>query len=103
VRTSKEIIHGIVSADAERARPQHLNDYARGHWVVESRLHWTRDVTYCEDNSQLRTGTAPRAAASFRNLSLDTLRLAGRANIAKPAATYMTAPTSSPSTESNKP
>jgi predicted transposase YbfD/YdcC len=82
VRTSKEIIHGIVSVDADLAGPQHLNQYARGHWVVENRLHWTRDVTFHEDNSQLRTGTAPRAMASYRNLSLNTFRLAGRANIA---------------------
>ncbi|MGX6608633.1 ISAs1 family transposase, partial [Micromonosporaceae bacterium Da 78-11] len=40
VRTSKQIIHGIVSLDAERAGPQHLNAYARGHWSVENRLHW---------------------------------------------------------------
>jgi len=82
VRTSKEIIHGIVSLNAEEAEPRHLNAYARGHWSVENRLHWTRDVTFHEDDSQLRTGTAPRAAASFRNLSLNTFRLAGRANIA---------------------
>ena len=82
VRTSKEVIHGIVSATAEQANPAHLNHYARGHWVVENRLHWTRDVTFHEDDSQLRTGNAPRAAASFRNLALNTFRLAGRANIA---------------------
>jgi predicted transposase YbfD/YdcC len=82
VRTSKDIIHGIVSLDAGRASPQHLNHYARGHWTVENRLHWTRDVTFGEDDSQLRTGTAPRALATFRNLTLNTFRLAGRANIA---------------------
>jgi hypothetical protein len=32
--------------------------------------------------SQLRTGAAPRALASFRNLTINTYRLAGRANIA---------------------
>ena len=82
VRTSKDIIHGIVSLDADQARAHHLNAYARGHWTVENRLHWTRDVTFHEDDSQLRTGTAPRAMASFRNLALNTFRLAGRANIA---------------------
>jgi len=82
VRTSKEIIHGIVSVDADQAGPEHLNHYARGHWAVENRLHWTRDVTFHEDDSQLRTGTAPRAIANCRNLSLNTCRLAGRANIA---------------------
>jgi predicted transposase YbfD/YdcC len=49
---------------------------------VENRLHWTRDVTFHEDDSQLRTGIAPRAMASFRNLSLNTFRFARRANIA---------------------
>jgi predicted transposase YbfD/YdcC len=82
VRTSKEIIHGIVSLDAEQATPCHLNIYARGHWTVENRLHWTRDNTFHEDNSQLRTGTAPRNIAAFRNLTMNTFRLAGRVNIA---------------------
>lgn len=82
VRTGKEIIHGIVSLSAGHASPQHLNHYARGHWCVENRLHWTRDVTFREDSSQLRTGTAPRALATFRNLALNTFRLAGRVNIA---------------------
>jgi predicted transposase YbfD/YdcC len=81
-RIRKEIVHGIVSLPACMADSEHLNHYARGHWCVENRLHWTRDVTFHEDNSQLRTGTAPRALASFRNLTLNTYRLAGRANIA---------------------
>ncbi|MFV2021393.1 transposase, partial [Micromonospora sp. LOL_023] len=82
IRTSKQIIHGIVSLDATQAGPQHLNAYVRGHWSVETRLHWTRDVTFNEDDSQLRTGAAPRNVAAMRNLALNTFRLAGRANIA---------------------
>ena len=39
-------------------------------------------MTFGEDASQLRTGTAPRALAAFRNLAISALRLAGRANIA---------------------
>ena len=39
-------------------------------------------MTFREDNSQLRTGTAPQAMASFRNLGLNACRLTGRANIA---------------------
>jgi predicted transposase YbfD/YdcC len=82
VRTGKDVIHGIVSMPADLASPQHLNHYTRGHWTVENRLHWTRDATFREDDSQLRTGAAPRAVASFRNLALNTFRLAARANIA---------------------
>jgi predicted transposase YbfD/YdcC len=82
VRTRKEIVHGIVSVTATQASPEHLNHYARGHWTVENCLHWTRDVTFHEDGSQLRTGNAPRNMAAMRNLALNTFRLAGRANMA---------------------
>lgn len=80
--TSKEIVYGITSLPTELAGPEHLNHYERRHWVVENRLHWTRDVTFREDHSQVRTGTAPRALAAFRNLAISAIRLAGRANIA---------------------
>ncbi|MFI6458790.1 ISAs1 family transposase [Streptosporangium amethystogenes] len=82
VWTSKEIVYGITSLPAEAAGPAHLNHYERAHWSVENRLHWVRDVTFREDHSQLRTGTAPRALAGFRNLAISTMRLADRANIA---------------------
>jgi len=39
-------------------------------------------VTFHEDHFHVRTGTAPRALATFRNLAVSALRLAGRANIA---------------------
>src|SRR5258706_2268812 len=82
VRTIKQITDGIVSLPAPMAGPVQLNHYARGHWTVENRLHLTRDVTFSEVNSQVRTGAAPRVLASFRNLTINTYRLAGRANIA---------------------
>jgi predicted transposase YbfD/YdcC len=82
VWTRKEIVYGITSLPAGLAGPSQLNHYERRHWVVEDRLHWVRDVSFHEDASQLRTGTAPRALAALRNLTISTLRLAGRANIA---------------------
>jgi hypothetical protein len=80
--TSKEIVHGVTSLPAGLAGPTHLNHYEKSHWTIENKIHWVRDVTFHEDNSQLRTGTAPRAMATFRNLAISTTRLAGRANIA---------------------
>ena len=82
VMEHKEIVYGITSIPADLAGPIHLNYYERRHWHVENRLHWVRDCTLHEDGSQLRTGTAPRAMATFRNLAISTFRLAGRANIA---------------------
>jgi hypothetical protein len=49
------------------------------------RSGWGRtpsDVTYAEDASQVRTGTAPRAMASLRNLAIGILRTSGQRNIA---------------------
>jgi predicted transposase YbfD/YdcC len=80
--TGKDIVLGVTSLNPDQAGPAHLNHYERKHWTVENKIHWVRDVTFREDNSQVRTGTAPRALASFRNLGISTIRLAGRANIA---------------------
>ncbi|EST18414.1 hypothetical protein N566_28570, partial [Streptomycetaceae bacterium MP113-05] len=80
--TAKEIVFGVTSLPPDLAGPAHLNHYERAHWGIENKIHWVRDVTFHEDNSQVRTGSAPRALASFRNLAISTIRLAGRANIA---------------------
>ena len=64
-----------------QASPARLADYTRGHWGIEA-LHHIRDVTFAEDASQVRTGTAPRAMASLRNLAIGILRLRGDRNIA---------------------
>jgi hypothetical protein len=56
--------------------------WVRGHWEIENRLHWVRDVTYQEDKSLVRTGNAARVMASLRSLAISLLRLDGQANIA---------------------
>ncbi|MFF0160260.1 hypothetical protein ACFYRY_22395 [Streptomyces sp. NPDC005263] len=53
----------------------------RDRWRVEARHH-VRDTTFAEDASQLRTCNAPRAMATWRNLAIGALRLAGATNIA---------------------
>ena len=80
--TSKEIVFGVTSLPTDLAGPAHLNHYERSQWSIENKIHWVRDVTFHEDNSQVRTGTAPRVLATFRNLAISTIRLAGRANTA---------------------
>jgi predicted transposase YbfD/YdcC len=75
-------VYAVTNLSAYQASPAHLADYIRGHWRIEA-LHHIRDVTYGEDASQLRTGTAPRAMAGLRNLAIGILRHHGAANIAK--------------------
>jgi predicted transposase YbfD/YdcC len=83
VRTSKEIVYGITSLPENLAGSAHLAALSRGHWTIENRVHYVRDVTWGEDQSQIRTGNAPRTMAGLRNLATGILRQAGEANIAK--------------------
>jgi hypothetical protein len=55
----------------------------RGHWSIENRLHYVRDVTFDEDRSQIRTQNAPRVMATLRNLAISLFRWLGSTNIAK--------------------
>ena len=81
-RRSGEIAYGVTSLTEEQASPERIAKLVRGHWEIENRLHYVRDVTYDEDRSQVRTGNAPRSMASLRNLAIGVLRLAGATNIA---------------------
>ena len=77
-----EVVYLITSADTHAASPTTLATWVRGHWHVENKLHWVRDVTYQEDKSLVRTGNAPRVMATLRNLAISLLRLDGHTNIA---------------------
>ncbi|MGH9044432.1 MAG: ISAs1 family transposase [Acidimicrobiales bacterium] len=79
---STETSYAITSCSEKRAGRPALASAARGHWGIEA-LHWVRDVTMREDASKVRSGSAPRALATMRNLVIGVLRLAGATNIAK--------------------
>ncbi len=74
-------VYAVTSLTNVQAHPARLADYVRGHWGIEA-LHHIRDTTFAEDASQIRTGTAPRAMASLRNLAIGILRARGDRNIA---------------------
>jgi predicted transposase YbfD/YdcC len=75
-------IYAVTSLTFEQARPARLADYLRGHWAIENGLHHVRDTTFAEDNSQVRTGTAPQVMACLRNLAIGVLCRAGPVNLA---------------------
>ena len=60
--------YAITSLTFAQASPARLADLIRGHWAIDNGLHWVRDVTFAEDGSQVRTGTAPQVMACLRNL-----------------------------------
>ncbi len=74
-------VYAVTNLHAAQASPARLADYIRGHWGIEA-LHHIRDTTFAEDASQTRTGNAPRAMASLRNLAVGILHAHGHPNIA---------------------
>jgi predicted transposase YbfD/YdcC len=77
-----EVVYLITSAANQAAPPATLAAWIQGHWCIENRLHWVRDVSFDEDRSQVRTGNAPHVMASLRNIAIGLLRLTGWTNIA---------------------
>ena len=80
-KTTVKTVYAVTSLTAEQATANQLARLVRDHWTIEA-LHHVRDTTFAEDASQLRTGNAPRAMATCRNLAIGALRAAGAKNIA---------------------
>lgn len=45
----------------------------RGHWSIESQLHWVLDVIFTEDQSRIRKRHAPQTSAMLRRLAVSIL------------------------------
>jgi len=81
-KRSREIVYAITSLDYRQADPGLLAGWLQGHWGIENRVHYVRDVTQGEDASRIRTGTGPQLMAALRNTDLNLARLRGETNIA---------------------
>ena len=77
-----EVVHGGTSLPPKRATPECRLELVRGHWHIENKSHWVRDVTFDEDRSQVRCGNIPQVMAALRNTAIGLLRWAGYTNIA---------------------
>jgi predicted transposase YbfD/YdcC len=58
----------INSMEAEAKR---FAEAVRGHWGVESRLHWRLDVLFREDANRIRKGNAPAILTAIRHLCMN--------------------------------
>src|SRR5919106_928898 len=57
--TREETSYAITSISPKKADAQRSLRLWRGHWGIENRLHYLRDVTMKEDPCQVRSGSAP--------------------------------------------
>jgi len=78
-----ELAYALTSLSLDEVTAQQLMRLWRGHWQIENRLHYVRDVTFAEDACRVHSGHAPQVLAALRNTVLSVLRLAGQPNIAE--------------------
>ena len=76
------VVYAITSLSFAQARPARLAHLLRGHWTIENGLRWVRDVTFAEDASQVRSGTAQQVMACLRNLAIGVLNQTRPVNLA---------------------
>ncbi len=81
-KTTQEEVYLITDLTPIQASPRRLLDLARGHWSIENRLHYVRDVSFGEDRSRLRSGSAPQIMAALRNLAITLIHRRGSSQIA---------------------
>ncbi len=71
-QVSSEVAY-FISSHAPKVRA--LAGHIRGHWSTENRQHHVLDVTFAEDASRIRKGSAPEVSCAIRRMSLHILQL----------------------------
>jgi predicted transposase YbfD/YdcC len=80
-RISKEYALFITSRPAAMMTAADANRHARGHWGIENKSHYVRDMVWQEDDHQAWAGNGPQALAAIRNLAAGLFRLHGEDRI----------------------
>jgi len=81
----QQIVYGISNLSLSQAPCMRMLALNRGHWGIENRLHWRRDVTLGEDTCQTRTGAAPGILARLNSAILSFMDRLGIHNVARQA------------------
>jgi predicted transposase YbfD/YdcC len=82
-KTAHEVRSFITSVPRSEAGAGRLLEWVRGHWSIENRSHYVRDVTMGEDASRIRKKSGPQVMAAMRNATIGFLRFTGATNIAE--------------------
>jgi Transposase len=74
-KKSHETAYYISDIASNKAR--HFAKHIRGHWGIENRLHWVKDVNMKEDDSKIKKGSAPENFSILRNIVCNIYRTNG--------------------------
>lgn len=75
--SSEEVSYAVTSLSWETTTAATLERLWRGHWTIENRVHYVRDVTFGEDRHQAWRGHTPQALAAIRNALINLVREQG--------------------------
>lgn len=81
-KTSCEVEWGVTSLSRRVASPERLLAIRRRHWLIETGLHYRRDVTFHEDATRMTLGAAGHILSIIHDLVLGLLKTAGFTNAA---------------------
>ena len=82
-KTSCEVEWGVTSLSRRVASPERLLAIRRRHWLIETGLHYRRDVTFHEDATRMTLGAAGHILSILHDLVLGLLKTAGFTNAAQ--------------------
>lgn len=91
-KTRHEVVYGITSLCPDQANASRLLALARGHWDIENRSHWVRDVTLGEDACQVHAGSTPQVLAALRNATIGFMRVTGIQQLAESTRRFLARP-----------
>ncbi len=74
--------YAVTSLPPTAADARALLRLWRGHWAIENRLHWVRDVLFDEDRSGATAGNVPQMLAALHSTAVGLLRAHGHATVA---------------------
>lgn len=72
--TSEQTRYFLSSIEIARLSNRRFLDMIRAHWAIENKLHWTLDVCFQEDHSQVYQGNADANFSIVRKLALNLLK-----------------------------
>lgn len=84
--------YAVTSLSRDRVSAEKLLSFNRGHWGIENKLHWVRDVTFGEDGCRMKTGDGPQNMAALRNAGISLLRFSNVNGIASALRDFATKP-----------
>lgn len=89
----QEVQYAITSLPPAVADAARLLALKRGHWGIENRLHYVKDVTLGEDRSLVHRAQGPTILAMLRDSALSLLRASGCRSVASRLRAHADDPT----------